>query len=879
MDASGERQTHLPEGRLALLFTDISGSTALLHDLGDDYGDLLDAHDVLMREIWEEFGGIEVDNEGDAFFVVFTDHEVAADAAEAVVRRCAERPWPRGAKLELRLGLHSGEPRVRGRHYWGVDVHYAARLCAAAQGGQVLLSAAMRAELATREVESLGAHGLKDFPVPRELFHLVVDASHAADFEPPRTLSAAVRNIPSISTPIIGRDQEVSRICGHLLTGRDRVVTLVGSGGLGKTRTVIACAEQLADALPGGVAFISLDAADDVESALQLISDGVGAPRSDGSNLLDTLTTHLLGRQLLLVIDNTEHLPDLGPVVAEMLRRLELLVVLVASQAPLGVRDEVLERLGPLPIPMGTSASAADLENNAAVAMLVDRVHSHDPSFAVTPANAEALAQLCRELEGVPLALELAAARVPALGVEQLLKMLERDPDALGSGPADLPPRQRGLRAALQWTVSLLSARDRSIFTGLGVFGTAWTLEQAEQLFADLDPAYVWDALTRLRDLSLVSTRGDGRFTMPERVQRHATELLAAGGDENTMRRRHVALMAARMEQLGQTLILDWVPAIADVVEESEEVLHALAWARANDAEALRELVAEATLPLNQVGRLPALFDDIAVLAEDIREDRITGLMLLAKAAVEGMGGEDSEAAVELARRALPLLREHGLAWDRLRAIMLMSNHLISLGDSDAMPPLIAEARTIAAGMADPRWMLPVDEMELAYEIAAGELDRAEKHLDAMDALPGMPEHAAIDHETMRGDIAFQRGDYTEAAQHYAETVLRMGAQDLENVLYQVQGIAASLAALGRDAEATELLVGSQIVFGARTGRSLELILPAYAAPLDALRIRYTGDEAQGAAERGAALKYDALRQRALALAAELSTTGNQPGG
>lgn len=837
---------------MALLFTDIAGSTAMLHDLGDDYGDLLDAHDALLREVWDEFGGIEVDNEGDAFFVVFTDHEVAAVAAEAVVRRCAERDWPGGARLRLRLGLHSGEPRVRGHHYWGVDVHYAARLCSAAQGGQVLLSAAMRAQLAGRDVESLGAHGLKDFPVPRELFHLMVDGSRAADFAPPRTLSVAVRNIPSISTPIIGREQEVSRICGHLLTGRDRVVTVVGSGGLGKTRTVIACAEQLAGALPGGVAFIPLAAADDVDSALRLISDGVGAPRSDGANLLDALTNHLLGRQLLLVLDNTEHLPELGPAVAELLRRLELLVVLVASQAPLGVRDEVLERLGPLPIPVAHPASAEELERNAAVSLLVDRVRSHDPSFAVTPANAEPLAQLCRDLEGVPLALELAAARVPALGVEQLLRMLERDPDALGPGPADLPARQRGLRAALQWTVSLLSPRDRAIFAGLGVFGTAWTLDQAEQLFADLDPASIWDALTRLRDLSLVSTRGDGRFTMAERVRRHAADLLSDSGDETAMRRRHVSLMVARMEELGQTLILDWVPAIADVVEESEEVLHALAWARAHDPEALRELVAAATLPLNQVGRLPALFDDIGVLGEDPREDRLAGLMMLARAAVEGMGGQNSEAAVELAMRALPVLREHGQPWDRIRAIMLISNHSVSLGEVAGMAPLVAEARTVAAGMADPRWMLPVEGMELAHEIAAGDLDQAEKQLDAMNALPGLPEHVAIDHETMRGDIAFQRGDYAQAAHHYAETVCRMGAQDLENVLYQVQGIAASLAALGHDAEATELLVGAQIVFGARTGRSLELILPAYAAPLDELRVRFTGAEAQGAAERGA---------------------------
>lgn len=869
----------MPEGRLALLFTDIEGSTALLHELGDAYGELLDAHDVLLRGIWQEYGAVEVDNEGDSFFVVFTDHEVAAAAASAIVRRCAEQSWPGGVQLRIRQALHSGEPRVRGRHYWGVDVHYAARLCSAAQGGQVLLSAAMRAQLPTYDVDSLGAHGVKDFAAPRELFHLVVDGRHADDFGPPRTISVMRSNIPSITTPIIGRDEEISRICGHLLTGGDRIITLVGSGGMGKTRTVIACAERLAPALRDGVAFVALASADDVDAALRLVSDAVGAPISDSSHPLDALVAHLQDRRVLLVLDNTEHLPRLGPVVSELTQRLESLLVLVASQAPLGIRDEAIERLTSLPVPGESAGSAAEVGSNPAVSLLIDRIQSHEPGFTLTAANAEPLAQLSRQLEGVPLALELAAARVPALGVERLLKLLQRDPDVLGEGPADLPARQRGLRAALDWTVSLLEPRDKTIFAGLGAFASAWSLEAAEQLFeGDLGPAATWEGLTRLRDLSLVVTRGDGRFTMAERVRRHAEEQLTLSGLEHVRRRRHADIMLDRLDWLGQQLMLDWVPAIADLVDEAEEILHALNWARGNDPAALRELVAAAAMPLNQVGRLPALFEDVEVLSEDPGEDRTAGLLLLARALVVGMGGEDSAEAVRLARRALPLLRAHGTAMDQLRAILAMHNHFISMDELAEVPELVSEARRLTAQMDDPRWVFAAEKMELAFEIASNDLEAAERHLEAIAAMPALPEHVAIDHATMRGDLAFQRGDYELAVQHYAECARRMGSQDLENLLYQVQGIAVSLAALGWDAEATELLLGAQIIFGARTGRSLELIMPVYGPPLEALRARFVGPEAQEAVARAAALRYEALIARALDLAEEVTRASAEPG-
>ena len=231
-------EPRLPDGRVALLFTDVEGSTALLHELGAAYGEVLDTHDRILRGVWEEFAGVEVDNEGDSFFVVFADHARAVDAVGVAQRRLASEAWPAAAKVRVRMGLHSGEPAIRGQKYWGVDVHYAARLGSAAHGGQVLLSADMRTQVPDAATESLGRHGVKDFPIARELFHLVVDGSNAADFPPPRTQSSTRSNLPTIYAPIIGRDDVLSDLRTRL-TGRDHLVTLVGPGDVGKTRTAV----------------------------------------------------------------------------------------------------------------------------------------------------------------------------------------------------------------------------------------------------------------------------------------------------------------------------------------------------------------------------------------------------------------------------------------------------------------------------------------------------------------------------------------------------------------------------------------------------------------------------------------------------------------
>jgi len=840
-----------------LLFTDIAGSTALLHQLGDSYGDLLDEHDRLLRGIWAECGGVEVDNEGDAFFVVFTDHHQAVTAATSVIHRCAETTWPGEAELLVRMALHSGEPRVRGRHYWGVDVNYAARLCSASHGGQAILSASMRQRIADVPVQSLGEHGVKDFPAPRELFHLVVDGRAADSFPAPRTLSTVRANIPSIASPIVGRDVEISEITDQLRAeDGNRIITLVGPGGVGKTRLAVACAEALTGDFTHGVAFAALATAADTEAAASLIADALDTPRSSAGDPIDAVIDHLRDQRALLVLDNAEHLPGLGAALARLVESTDRVKILVTSQASLGVRSEVVRRLDPL---------AAE----PAVEMFVERVRSRHADFSVTPGNASAVRRLCAVLDGMPLALELASARTPVLGVDELLLALERDPDALGAGPHDLPARQRGTRAALDWTVSLLSPRDRDLFLSLGAFASAWTLGQVEELVREeLSALETWDALTRLADLSLVVPRGDGRFTMAERVRRGAVELLVASGREHELRRRHAELMAAAMDWATTHAWLDILRVLANTADAMPEVQHALAWASRYDVELHRRLVAMSAVPLAQLGRLPLIIADIERLAPDAEQgDRTDGYLHLAQAMIHGIGLQDMDAGSRSARAAVDCLRQHGGPADPLVAMVVLVEDYLFGGNHEAARPVLAEAWQLVDEQSGPGWTYVGEGLQLRLAIESKDLVEAQRLAERIADAPERTDWFAGLRETWFADIAFLDGRFDDAVENYARMMTRLPAAHFDNVLAQIQGIAAAFAGLGRDEDAHELLTGIAQVYRARTASTFAYFLEEYEPVVDVSRGRLDEAARQGATTRGERVNYEALVQRAAELA------------
>ncbi|MFL6023327.1 MAG: ATP-binding protein [Marmoricola sp.] len=865
MDA--QARPPLPEGRVALLFTDIQGSTALLHRLGDVYGEVLDEHDRVLREVWEEFGGVEVSTEGDAFFVGFGDHRAAVEATKEVLRRCREVAWPGGHELLVRMALHSGEPRVRGRDYWGVDVHYAARLCSTSHGGQVVLSATMRQQVPEAEVATLGYHAVKDFPTPHELFHLVVDGSRPADFPPPRTMATIRRNLPSIPTPIIGRDRFIEAVTARLV-GTDRLVTMIGPGGIGKTRTAIACAEAICSRFPDGAAFVALAPVETVADALWATTAALSGRPADDADPKAALLAELAGLELLVVLDNAEHLPDLGLVLVELLAACPGLRLLVTSQASLDVRGERVVRLDALEVPQLPTPRLADLVQVSSVAMVLDRVRAKEDDFELSEADREPVAELCRRLEGIPLALELAAARLRVVGPTAMLRALEDDINALTDGPRDLPDRQASLRAALAWTTGLLSTADRDLFAGLGAFASAWTLEEVEQLCADgdQDPAAVWAALSRLLDLSLLIVRGDGRFTMAERVRRYARELLAAGEHEHQWRQRHGEVMASAMDARRWACVTAIFGTSATVEDASEETQHAVDWAAAHDPDLVRRLVAFSAIPYTFTGRLPGIADLVLELTEELRcEDRIDGLLMLGRAAVLGRGAHYSDSRRDAALAALACLEEHGHPEDQVLAAGWVVDELASDGRVAEANELVDRVESPMA--AEVRAKLAGTLAQLRVHIAT----TARDYLVSDVLLAEMSRSADCDPVFLanyRADNAMGQGMWDRAAAMYTQA-LAIGPQHFLLRIWQIQLLACALAALGADAASVELTAAVSKVNRERQGT--EHSVPAESqGDIDAARARLSAEDRDAAEARGRLLTFEQLCDRARELGLEL---------
>jgi len=430
----------LPEGTVTFLFTDIEGSTRLLYELGDGYATALAEHRRALREAYGAHGGVEVDTQGDAFFVAFAR---ASDAVAAAVD--AQAALERGP-IRVRMGLHTGEPVVTDEGYVGLVVHKGARIAAAGHGGQVLLSQSTR-ELVEANVRDLGEHRLKDLSAPERIFQL-----GAVEFPPLKTLYGT--NLPIPATPFLGRERELGEVTELLARGDVRLLTLTGPGGTGKTRLALQAAGARADAYPEGVYWVPLAPLADPELVLVAAGRAVGAAGD--------LDEHVGDRRLLLLLDNFEHVVAAAPRLAELLAACPSLDLVVTSREVLQVAGEQT-----YPVP-----SLADPD---AVEFFVARAHAARPNFEATPAVAE----LCTRLDNLPLALELAAARTRVLTIDQLVDRIGERLD-LFRGGRDADPRQRTLRATIEWSHDLLDEESATTFARLAVFAGGCTLEAAE---------------------------------------------------------------------------------------------------------------------------------------------------------------------------------------------------------------------------------------------------------------------------------------------------------------------------------------------------------------------------------------------------------------
>ncbi|MBA2715492.1 MAG: hypothetical protein H0U51_00225 [Propionibacteriales bacterium] len=533
----------LPTGTLTLLFSDIEGSTLMLNRLGARWGEALSAQRSILRSTFDEHGGHEMGTEGDSFFVVFASAQQALLAALDGQRRLQEHRWPDNVPLRVRMGLHTGEPARHEDGYIGLDVHRAARIAATANGGQTVLSESTRvlvgAHPAGVKVRDLAWHRLKDIAEPEHLFDVV--ASGLLDTFPPLRSLGTRANLPTYATELIGRSAELAGIRDALEGRGVRLVMLTGPGGTGKTRLAVAAAAGLHEEFPRDIFFVGLHAADRAALMWSAIAEAVGTP-ADGEELPHERALRFLSdRASLLVLDNLEQIPDADAVVSRLLNDAPQVRVLATSRRPLHLVDEHEYLIAPLDVPAAGSVERTTAEHSGAVRLFARRAAMVRPNFALSDENVADVVELCRRLDGLPLAIELAAARVRLLSPHALLSRID---ERLGAGvtASDRVHRQRTLGATIAWSYDLLEEEDQKIFRRLGVFASKADLAAIAYVAGsgDRDPL---DVVAHLVDVSLVQVveapDGEPMITMLETIRQFARERLQASGECDEIRMGH----------------------------------------------------------------------------------------------------------------------------------------------------------------------------------------------------------------------------------------------------------------------------------------------------------------------------------------------------
>jgi predicted ATPase/class 3 adenylate cyclase len=552
----------LPSGTVTFLFTDIEGSTRLLKQLGERYDAVLLAQQRILRDAFAAHRGREVDTQGDSSFVAFQRAQDAVAAAVQAQRELAAHPWPNGVQVKVRMGLHTSEPRVGQGRYFGFGVHRAARISTAGHGGQVLLSNATR-ELVEDDLPpdvrllELGAYQLKDVDRPERLCQLAIDGL-PSEF-PPLKIVATVPpeplSLPTLQlTRLVGREREVAAVSELLRIPTVRLLTISGPGGVGKTRLAIAVLSEVAEDFTDGALFVSLGALTDSSLVVPTIAHAVGM-RDREEEPLSGLKLHLRDRRQLLLLDNFEQVAEAAPALVDLLGACIELKIAVTSRARLRASGEHEFPLAPLSLPDPEEHVAAELlPNYGGVALFIERARAVRPDLDVGEAGLRAIAEICIRVDGLPLAIELAAARVKLLTPEAMRARLERRLELLTAGPRDLPARQQTLRDTIDWSHELLDDRERTLFRRLAPFAGGCTLGAAEFL-GNLrgDVSGVVDALASLVDKNLLQqvtgSDGEARLVMLETIREYALDRLANSADEEETRRAHAAYFLNLAEQ------------------------------------------------------------------------------------------------------------------------------------------------------------------------------------------------------------------------------------------------------------------------------------------------------------------------------------------
>ena len=562
----------LPQGTLTFMLTDLVGSTRAWESAPAAMREAMAGHDRIVDECLTQHHGTEVPSgrAGDSILAVFPRAADAATGALSLQRAFAAERWPVGVDLEIRVALHSGEAELRQGQYHGQVLNRCARLLATCHGGQVLLTSATEQLLVDElppkiELRDLGLHRLKDLARPEHVFELV-DANHPREFPPIRSQQPA-SNLPVQLTAFIGRDGELREL--RELKGHARSLTLTGPGGSGKTRLALALASELAAEHADGVWFVELGPVSGPHLVPQAVADTLHLKEQASRRLADTLADHLRERRSLLVLDNCEHVIDVvAELTVELLKECEGLKVLATSREPLKVPGEVTWRVPPL-------------GREEAVRLFADRATAHEAQFRISDDNIDTVVRICECVDRIPLAIELAAARVPVMPLDEILSRLEKSFGLLTAGSRTTVSRQQTLRATLDWSYDLLSDTERTLFRRLTIFAGRFGLQAAEAVCSDdrLRRDAVLDLLARLVDKSMVTLDG-GRYRCLETIRSYGRQRLEDTGKLDPLQAQlgEYLIGLARAREPGH--LADWLDGVEAVYDD---VSATLAWSQTTD--------------------------------------------------------------------------------------------------------------------------------------------------------------------------------------------------------------------------------------------------------------------------------------------------------
>jgi predicted ATPase/class 3 adenylate cyclase len=780
----------LPTGTVAFLMSDIEGSTRVVAAVGDAFARMLDEHFVLLDQAIKTQGGSVVSSEGDSIFAVFPSARLAVAAAVDGQRALAAHDWPPNAPIKVRMGIHAGEAVFGGRDYAGIDVHRAARITAAGWGGQILVSATVR-DLVGKSLpegiafRDLGSHTLRDLPAPEHLYQVVVSGL-AADFQPLRTSAPATpTNIPASLSRFIGRSRELAEV--RALVDAERLVTLTGPGGTGKTRLSVESARTMLDRFPDGVWFVALDAVRDPQLMIPTIAQVLGAPEEPGRPIPATLTDRLADDVSLLVLDNLEQIVDAAPDLATLLRGTASLSILASSREPLSIEGERVYPVPPLAVPAESGRlRAADLQGSGSIELFVERARAARPDFNLTDENAPVIAAICRRLDGLPLAIELAAARLNVLAPNQILTRLNDRLRLLASSRRDLPDRQRTLRGTIDWSYELLSDSQRTVFRRLSVFAGGADIEAVQGVVdpeSEIDQD-VMELVSALVDRSLVRFSDEGnsaRFAMLETIREYAAERLADSGETAELERRHAAYYAALAESARNVMRDPRRDELLDQLDrELGNLRAAIAWSlRTGQAESGLRI----TTALNDFWHLRNhIAEAVRALEDLVQASAADGITVLrGRALIIGAGLltwlADSERSRPLAEAGIAIAEQLGdlagmaLGKSSLGWTIFYTDPQQALG---VFQEGLAAARAVGDGALEMETLMG----QAWTHLRLGDLDQASTFADQVIELGDRIGVAYITSFALltRGVVSNARGEHTTALRHYGDALRRAHA-------------------------------------------------------------------------------------------------------